>query len=451
MVAPGEADGRSDAMKVVLAIAWYFPDAVGGSEVYVRGLAKGLRDSGVEVTVAVPVTAGRRLQAETVDGVSVRRFLVPDSGDVSLRLDREAPASWLTLLRELEPDVVDLHSLTSHLGLPQLLSAREQGARTVTTLHLPGLVCARGTLMKFGDTPCDGDLAVQPCTACRLQAQGVPSIVGHALSFIPSGVGRGMKRAPVPRLLQRPFTTQLAHDDRRALIAALAGASDTFVALSSWQAEMLIRNGVAPHKVRVCRQGVVVADFTRRQRGPRNHGQLLRVGYVGRYDEVKGLHVLIDAMLQLAGAPIELHVWGVARTPDARAYREAIRQQAEGHPSIVLHGESDSPGIYSSMDVLAVPSIWFETGPLVVLEAHAAGIPIVGSDLGGIAERVEHGVNGLLVPPGDPRALAAAFRSLLDDVDALDRLRPLAAVRTMADVVAETREGYRQMLAMVPA
>ncbi len=437
-------------MKVILAIAWYFPDAVGGSEVYVRALARGLQESGITVTVAVPASTARQPKAAVIDGVPVRRFPVPDADDVSLRIDRKAPASWLTLLRELQPDVVDLHSLTSQVGLPQLVSAREHGARTITTLHLPGLVCARGTLMRFGETPCDGDLAVQPCTACRLQAQGVPSMVGHALSFIPAGLGRGIKSAPVPRLLQRPFTTQLAHDDRRALIAALSAASDTFVALSGWQAEMLIRNGVPPQQVRVCRQGVRSGMAHRSHRPVRRDG-VLRVGYVGRYDEVKGIHVLIDAILQLSGAPIELHVWGVARTPEARAYREAIRQQVEGHPSIVLHGESDSRNIYSSIDVLSVPSIWFETGPLVVLEAHAAGIPVVGSDLGGIAERVQHGVDGLLVPPGDPRALAAAFRSLIDDPDALERLRPVARVRTMADVTAETRDGYRQVLGMVPA
>jgi glycosyltransferase involved in cell wall biosynthesis len=101
--------------------------------------------------------------------------------------------------------------------------------------------------------------------------------------------------------------------------------------------------------------------------------------------------------------------------------------------------------------VLAVPSIWFETGPQVVLEAHAAGVPVVGSDLGGIAERVQDGVNGLLVPPGDPLALAAALRSFVDDPDLLTRLRPRHRVRTMDEVADETVAAYAQLLASVPA
>lgn len=438
-------------MRVVLAVAWYYPEATGGSEIYVRELARRLHASGVAVTVAVPTTDSGAAGVGSVDGIPVRRFEVSGKADVRLRLDRDAPASWIRLLRDLSPDLVDLHSLTSELGLPHLVAARQSGARTVTTLHLPGLICARGTLMRFGETPCDGDLAEQPCTACRLHAQGVPTVVGHALSFVSSGVGRVVERSAVPRVLQRPFTTELAHEQRRALVGAIAAASDELVALSAWQAEMLIRNAVPSEKVRVCRQGVAALPATSAQTRRVDAGRPLRVGYVGRYDEVKGVHVLVDAVSSLAGLPIELHIWGIARTDESRAYREAIRLRAEGQASIVMHAEAESSTIYPNLDVLAVPSIWFETGPQVVLEAHAAGLPVVGSNLGGIAERVEDGVNGRLVPPGDASALAASLRALVEDPSLLARLRPRHTVRTMDDVARETVDRYRQMLAKVPA
>jgi glycosyltransferase involved in cell wall biosynthesis len=437
----------------VLAAAWYLPDSLGGTELYVRDLATGLQAAGIEATVAVPVPVDEqhRCGPDVVDGVAVWRYLMDGDGDARLRLDREAAPGWRALLRAWCPDVVDVHSLTSQVGLPQLRSAREAGARTVTTLHLPGLICARGTLMRFGEVPCDGDLAIQPCTACRLQAQGLPSVVGHILSRLPAEVGRQVERTPVPRLLQRPFTAQLAHEQRRALLAAIVAASDTIVALSDWQAAMLVRNGVPPDKVRVCRQGVPARAAVARPPATEGSGRTLRIGYVGRYDEVKGLHVLVEAVLQLGDAPVELHIWGVARTPEARAYREAIRALAEGHPSIVFHAEVDSAAIYSGIDVLAVPSVWFETGPLVVLEAHAAGVPVVGSNLGGIAERVRDGVDGVLVAPGDVQAWSAVFRRFLDDRSSLARLRPAHRVRTMQDAAAETVDTYGRILRMVPA
>ena len=61
----------------------------------------------------------------------------------------------------------------------------------------------------------------------------------------------------------------------------------------------------------------------------------------------------------------------------------------------------------SRIDVLVVPSIWYENAPLVVYSALAAGVPVVATDLGGLSETIVHGRNGLLFEPGNPAALAA--------------------------------------------
>jgi glycosyltransferase involved in cell wall biosynthesis len=177
----------------------------------------------------------------------------------------------------------------------------------------------------------------------------------------------------------------------------------------------------------------------------------LRVGFVGRYDETKGLHVLVQAMRTLpADAGIELHVWGVARTPDARDYRARIERLANGVPAIVLHDEARAEDIYPHIDVLCVPSVYFETGPLVVLEAHAWGVPVVGTNIGGIPERVEEGINGCLVPPNDPDALASTILELRDPAR-LRALQPRHAVRTMADAASDTLRTYEHLLSAVPA
>src|SRR5207249_11023510 len=64
---------------------------------------------------------------------------------------------------------------------------------------------------------------------------------------------------------------------------------------------------------------------------------------------------------------------------------------------------------FESFDTLAVPSVWFETGPLVVLEAFAAGIPVVGSNIGGISELVTDGASGMLVEAANVNAWAKAL------------------------------------------
>jgi glycosyltransferase involved in cell wall biosynthesis len=222
------------------------------------------------------------------------------------------------------------------------------------------------------------------------------------------------------------------------------------VALSAWQADVLKRNGVPHEKVGVCRQGVSAPPATLPP-ADSPPGSVLRVGFVGRYDETKGVHVLVDAFRRLpADLPFQLHLWGIARTPEASAYRETIRRQARGLSSVTLHPESTPDAIYPRIDVLVVPSVYFETGPLVVLEAQAWGVPVLGSDLGGIAERVTPGVDGLLVPPGDADAIAHILREWAGTPELLRALRPARPVRTMADAAADTRQTY-DMLMQVPA
>jgi GT2 family glycosyltransferase len=81
------------------------------------------------------------------------------------------------------------------------------------------------------------------------------------------------------------------------------------------------------------------------------------------------------------------------------------------------------PGILEDIDVLVVPSTWIENAPFIIREAFAAGVPVIASNLGGMAEMVRDGVDGLLFPAGDPAALAAAVRRLIDEPDLLARLR----------------------------
>jgi glycosyltransferase involved in cell wall biosynthesis len=96
--------------------------------------------------------------------------------------------------------------------------------------------------------------------------------------------------------------------------------------------------------------------------------------------------------------------------------------------------------------VVVVPSIWLETGPLVVMEAFSLGLPVVGSRLGGIAEKVRDGVDGLLFEPGDEQALAAILRELIMNEDALNVLvRNVTPPRTFSDVAGDMTKIYSEL------
>jgi glycosyltransferase involved in cell wall biosynthesis len=100
-------------------------------------------------------------------------------------------------------------------------------------------------------------------------------------------------------------------------------------------------------------------------------------------------------------------------------------------------------------DALVAPSQWLETGPLVVLEAFAARIPVIGSDLGGIAELIADGTDGLLVRPfSSPQAWAAAFRRISAQPDLVDswrdQIRPPRHTRQAALEIMTVYEGLLQ-------
>ncbi len=162
---------------------------------------------------------------------------------------------------------------------------------------------------------------------------------------------------------------------------------------------------------------------------------------------MKGLDVLLDAVERLPPhARIEVHIWGAARTAEAKAYQASLFRNLHGMRQVVFHGEAVSLTPYDDVDLLVVPSVWAETGPFVVLEAHAAGIPVIGSDLGGIAERVIPGRNGLLFPVGDSRKLAEILFELWRDPMQLEQLRPREPMRTVDDVARDTLDTYTSLM-----
>jgi glycosyltransferase involved in cell wall biosynthesis len=234
--------------------------------------------------------------------------------------------------------------------------------------------------------------------------------------------------------------------DQHAALRSFVREADRIVVLCEWTRDLLLRNGVPHDKLVLSRHGL--PDSTPILREPRPPTPPLRIAFLGRIHPTKGLDILLRALADLRSAEIQLDIFGISQGVDA--YTCAITALAEQDPRVRLCPPVPSSQVtvlLAHYDLLAVPSRWLETGPLVVLEAFAAGIPVIGSKLGGIAELVEDGVTGLLVEPESVPAWTDTLRRLVDNPCVVQRLGTgIRPPRTMAAVADDMQNVYADCL-----
>ncbi len=154
----------------------------------------------------------------------------------------------------------------------------------------------------------------------------------------------------------------------------------------------------------------------------------LRFGFFGQMSPLKGISVLIDAAkylnkMDMRGVTIEIHGDYSNQPPTFQtAVTEAL---ADAGQSVVYRGayeNRDVNRLMSQMDVVLVPSTWWENSPVVIQEAFANGKPVICPSIGGMAEKVSDGVDGLHFAVGQPLSLANAIIELATDRDRLAKL-----------------------------
>lgn len=434
-------------MKIVQAVGWYHPERLGGTEMYVAGLCRRLRAAGHEVLVAAPDPAHERERVYEHDGVPVYRYPIPAAptraecqGLVVVR-GAELFHAWLANQR---PDVVHAHTFVTGLGLAELRAAKATGARVIVTTHSSSLgwVCQRGTMMRWGQHLCDGVCEPAKCAACELQRRGLTRSLARIVGAIPPALGRAA------RGLSGKVGTALAMGDliarNQGMQREMLATVDKFVLLTRWAFEAVAANGAPRSKLVLNRLGQSQDKVTQKP-GPEDRPTAppVTVGYLGRFDAIKGIYDLARAVKSLPpDVPIRVEFRGPAQDRADRAVLHEVRALVAGDPRVTFArpvGESEALGVLADYDVLCCPAVCLEGGPTVAIEAHAVGTPVIGTRIGGLAELVADGVNGRLVAPGDWRALAGALRDMAENpAGTIDRWRlALPTARTMDQVAAD--------------
>lgn len=409
-------------MRIVLPVHHFPPRYSSGAELYTFRLAKRLRSLGHDVQVvcleAIDEGSPDRLSVvnNAYEGIPVWRLGFDIFHSPQRRLwdyDNALLATWFAdFLAEHKPDLV--HFQAGYLiGIAPVNAAVDAGIPTVLTLHDFWYLCPRHTLQRGDGTLC-AQIPEDPaaCAWCRKLEEPRYRLLDRLSLNLAGWLAQ--------QTTLQEDSARIA-DRRQRLHAALAKV-DAVIAPSRFMAAQF-----APHvraeRLHVLRYGLDPVHAT--QATPPRTDDTFHVGFTGQIAPHKGVHLLVQAFRTLdpKGRPLALHIHGgLEAYPHYVAH---LRRLIGDDKRIHLHGRFASAqlaDVLNALDVVVVPSNWYENSPLAIMEAHAAGKPVITAALGGMAELVNDGVDGLHFRADDAADLARQLQRLLDEPALLSSL-----------------------------
>ena len=429
-------------MKILIAVQHFPPNHTGGSEWEAFYSAAHLIKRGHDVRVvcidridAGPAN-GLAWTDEVYEGVPVRRltFNIFQSPEPD-RWEYDNP--WIgahleQLFAEDPPDV--FHLISGYLMSGRtILTAQELGIPTVVSLMDFWFLCRRVSMFRS-----DGGLSTLPidpqtCVRCLSEDKR-----RHRLL-----------RRLAPGLLDAYWRRQQDRrqvvEDRLAFLRAALSQADVILSRSKFLGAFYDQAGFGDGRIRFVRQGQDISHIPPGGLG-KTPADTLRLGYLGQIAPLKGVHVLAEAVAGLPDLPLRLQIYGNA---DANpAYTRRLHKLIGSAPNIefagVYRGQEGLNQVYRELDAVVVPSIWYENSPNVIVEAFARQTPVIASNLGGMAELVQHEKNGLLFATGDAADLRRQLARLAQTPELLPRLRAgIEPVKTIAAEIDELEDLYR--------
>jgi len=331
------------------------------------------------------------------------------------------------LLRALKPSAVHGFFWQGHWWL--LAAAQRAGIRTVYTACDYGLLCHRTILVTGSNEPCPGPRSVLDCSACVIHGRGLLGVANELVAELPParpllrkayGDGRGP--------LAKHGGVRLPVQQRIGFLAQVAGrmlrALDALVVTSPFAFDLFASAGVSRARI------TQLPWFSARTRPPaalphRDARRTLRIGAACRISPEKGLHLLLEAAaLAHPRNGLSIHLAGSVTPGYGESLRARFLKRAGPHAvewsDWLKADQVDS--FVESMHAIAVPSQWADNTPLAMVEALAAGRPLVCTDISSMTHLARNEINALTFPFGDVKALARVLERLADEDGLVERL-----------------------------
>jgi GT2 family glycosyltransferase/glycosyltransferase involved in cell wall biosynthesis len=398
------------------------PGATGGTEKYVAALVRSLEEE-FDFSVLYPVASGFVLHTRWIVGGEriEHEFLLPGAANqVTDMYDEVARSALVAALDLFEFDAVHVHNLIG-FSLAPLDALRDFAGPVSCSVHDLFLACPNFSLLYKKSDPC-----------------GIPSdlsVCGRCLEDLAA--------APMPGSPPMPNISVSYLNDFRATTARLIDAVDHWVFASQSAADYFLRvYEVEVRRIEIIEHGSVIR-LGRRRKTPDEQllrEEPLRVAFVGLGWSKKGLDVVNELAEAFRDSSVELHHFGPLKEPAS--------------PELHAHGPYDNeflPDLLhrAGVQIVLLPGPYAETFGIVMSEALAAGIPVIGASYGALGERIRANSSGWTIDPTDPDGIRVLIERLDRSRDELVRVTR-EVMRVPLESVADTAHRYAALYAHEP-
>jgi len=368
-------------MRVLKVIHGFPPDYMAGSEVYSYHLVKELINQDIETFVFTRVENefddNYKIYNEKFENITIQRVNKPkrDYLHEDKFYDDEMDKIFKKYLENVKPNIVHFGHL-SHLSTNLIRIAKEFNIPIVYTIHDFWLFCVKGQMINQDGMIC-ANPSVENCTQCS--------------NYV--------------------VNTKQVKDSMKHM-KEIIDLIDIFISPSHTLKDFFINQGVNKDKIEYLKYGFNTKKIIYNKKVFIQKSKI-NFGFMGRVIPTKGIKVLVDTFKKLPNE--QLSIYG--NIGEQKRFLET--------KNIIFKGAYDNNNInevLNDIDVLIVPSIWYENAPLVIQEAFLAGIPVITSDIGGMAELVKDKVNGFTFKVGSSEDLMTTIKKISNNPIILNSL-----------------------------
>ena len=446
-------------MRIVKITCSFLPEKIGGTEIYVYNLSKKLKSQGNEIDV-VYIDSFFEKNASLIktyeynfEGINIfvikKNTYNQKTKDLYFTDSKEIYYIFKNYLKRINPDIVHFHHF-SPTDIPLMIQAvKDLSLPIILTYHTPQMTCGNSYMLYLRKIPCDGKLDYKRCLICMQTSYGIPYLLAYLWANSPLFLSYSLSRiisflnlkGPLFTLLELPYLTKRKIEDLKKGFSLV----DYFVAVCKWVYELLRKNGISEERIIFSPQGIEdIPSIFKKQKS-----DTLILGYIGRIYHIKGIDVLIKAILKIPkDYKIKLFIYGVPQDSSEENYLNKLKKLSSKDKRIEWKGKlnyQERFSILSELDLLLIPSRWLETGPLVLLESWTVGTPVIASDRGALSELITDKKTGLLFEPENYQQLKEIIMKIYHNPKILEELRKnIPYVRRMEDVVKEMLDLYNK-------